>query len=181
MQIRTVACAAVRNFACTMEHTISFIDSATMRTLMWLVALLLVEYGGVFIAIVADFLSGTLKARRDGVPRTSSGYRRSIDKTSRYYVTLLALTVMDSMIVLSALYLKAEIGLGAPAFPLFTTIGAVCMVLIEVKSIMEKSQEKADYVRAFQSLADILSHPSLQKLLHEIRPDNEAIAKDKNT
>lgn len=144
-------------------------SSVTMAGIFWLLGLLLVDYVAVLVAVVIDLRSGTLKARRNGVPRTSGGYRRTVDKLSRYFITLMALTVIDAMLVVSAMLLRSTMGWSVPVFPLFTTLGAVCLTLIEAKSVMENLQSKTDYTSAADAVAGLLADKSFRALIDALR------------
>ena len=83
-----------------------------LRSLAWLLALLAVDYLGVIVAVCVDLHSGLRKASRLGQPRTSRGYRRTVDKGLRYLATLLSLTLVDVIMSavghVSALYDRME-------------------------------------------------------------------------
>lgn len=97
----------------------------------------------VFIAIVADLWSGVRKAKINGVARSSYGYRRTVDKISRYYNVLLALTVVDAMQMSSIWYLDTYYHYDKlPMFPFITLVGAIGLCVIEIKSIYEKAEDK---------------------------------------
>jgi hypothetical protein len=97
----------------------------------------------VIIAIVADLWSGVRKAKINGVARSSYGYRRTVDKISRYYNVLLALTVVDAMQMSSIWYLDKYYHYDRlPMFPFITLIGAIGLCVIEIKSIYEKAEDK---------------------------------------
>lgn len=97
----------------------------------------------VLIAISADLWSGVRKAKTNGVARSSYGYRRTVDKISRYYNVLLALTVVDAMQMSSVWYLDTYYQYTKlPMFPFITLIGAIGLCLIEIKSIYEKAEDK---------------------------------------
>ena len=51
----------------------------------------------VLLAIMADLWSGVRKAKKNGIARSSYGFKRTIDKVARYYNVMLALTVIDVM------------------------------------------------------------------------------------
>ena len=51
----------------------------------------------VLLAIMADLWSGVRKAKKNGIARSSCGFKRTIDKVERYYNVMLALTVIDVM------------------------------------------------------------------------------------
>lgn len=118
--------------------------------------LLLIDYFGVLLAIIADLFSGLRKARQRGERCTSSGLRRTVDKICRYYVALFSMTVIDVMLIASLRYLQSDGVSLIPVFPYFSSLGAVSLVLIEIKSILEHSDEKGDLRRTLASLIDIL-------------------------
>ncbi|MDE6556577.1 MAG: hypothetical protein K2K55_06390 [Duncaniella sp.] len=114
------------------------------------------DYGSVLFCVIADLISGIRKSRSKGTPCTSFGLRRTVDKLSRYYLTLFGLSAVDLMIVISMLILadKAPV----PPFPFLTSFGALCLALIEIKSILETADEKRDIRR---TAAEILSRLKL--------------------
>lgn len=96
----------------------------------------------VLIAIMADLWSGVRKAKRNGIVRSSYGFKRTVDKISRYYNVLLALSVVDAMQMASIWYLETYYHYNCPMFPFVTLIGAIGVCLIEIKSIYEKAEDK---------------------------------------
>lgn len=149
--------------------TLTFLTPAMLQTAAWTVILVLTDYVAVMLAVVVDLRSGTMRARREGRPRTSRGYRRTVDKASRYFVTLLALTIIDVLLVLSVFLLQATAGISLPAFPLFTTLGAIGLTLIEVKSVMENSRHRKDLQDAARSVNDLLQDPAITELMERLR------------
>ena len=99
-------------------------------------------YMMVLLAIMADLWSGVRKAKKNGIARSSYGFKRTVDKIARYYNVLLALTVVDAMQVGSLWYLEKYYSYNWPIFPVVTLIGAIGICLIEIKSIYEKSEDK---------------------------------------
>lgn len=152
-----------------MTHTFITLSPATATTLMWVLALLVAGYLSVITAVFIDLRSAILKARRQGTPRTSRGYRRSVAKAGRYLTTLLALTAVDAMLVLAALMLRSTMGWTVPALPLFTTIGAVAMTLIEAKSVVENTQDSRRYRDALRSLSRALDSDEVSHLVERLR------------
>ena len=96
----------------------------------------------VLLAILADLWSGVRKAKRNGVARSSYGFKRTIDKIARYYNVMLALSVIDAMQMASIWYLEKYYGYHWPMFPVVTLMGAIGICLIEIKSIYEKAEDK---------------------------------------
>ena len=96
----------------------------------------------VLFAIFTDLWSGVRKAKKNGIARSSYGFKRTIDKVARYYNVMLALTVIDVMQMASFWYLEKFYQYCWPIFPLVTLIGAIGICLVEVKSIFEKAEDK---------------------------------------
>jgi hypothetical protein len=92
----------------------------------------------VLFAIIADLVSGVRKARKRGDARTSYGYKRTVDKITRYYNMLFVVSLIDVILVVSNLHALLHI----PVLPYFTAIGALALCLIELKSIYEKAEDK---------------------------------------
>ncbi|WP_304638375.1 hypothetical protein [uncultured Muribaculum sp.] len=141
----------------------------TVKSLLWLLAMLFIDYVSVITAVLIDLRSAIMKARRENRPRTSSGYRRTVEKTSRYLTTLIALTIIDAMIVGAALLFRSTMGWSVPVFPLFTTIGAVGLALIEGKSVMENTQRRSDFTSTASSASDFLSDKEFVRLVESLR------------
>lgn len=144
------------------------LSDETLRVLLWTVLTLAVEYASVLVAILVDLRSGTLKARRNGQRRTSSGYRRTVEKASRYYITLFALSVLDAMWIIVALALRGITGWSVPAFPFFTTLGAIGLVLIEIHSVVENSQSRDDITDMARTVTGLLDDDAVKKLAEQI-------------
>lgn len=101
-----------------------------------------IAYLAVFCLILADLWAGVRKAKKRGEMRTSIGYKRTIEKIQQYYNALIALTVTDGVQMFAVLYLAQFHGYTLPVFPFFTTIGALGICLVEIKSILEKAEHK---------------------------------------
>ena len=139
------------------------------ETLLWLTTLLAVDYVAVLAAVIIDLRSGISAARRRGEKRNSKGYRRSVDKLARYFVTLLSLSVIDALVIISAILLRTDTGWSIPLFPIFTTAGATALALIEAKSVMENSQRRADSTDAADAATGLLDDESLHRLIDALR------------
>lgn len=140
-----------------------------VASLQWVALLLVFDFFAVMIATAVDLVSGLRKSRRAGVCARSRGFRRTIDKLLRYFLTLIALTAVDALLILSMLSLRVTMGWSLPLFPLFATIGALAMTLIEVKSVMENSHSKSDLTSAVASASDLLADPAVEHLLETLR------------
>ena len=94
----------------------------------------------VFIAL--DFWSGIRKAKLRGEEITSDGWRRTTYKISKYYNMLIPLLVIDAMQVLGFWYLNTYCDWHMALFPWMTTLGAIVIGCIEIKSIYEPADAK---------------------------------------
>lgn len=120
-----------------MENTI-FNELRVMPVLM----LMLGEYVMVLFAVVADLVSGLRKAKLRGEARRSKALRRTVDKLCRYYNALFAMSVIDVMQMAAVAYMSVIGAAWLPMLPVFTLFGAICIAIIEVKSIYEKASDK---------------------------------------
>ena len=107
--------------------------------------ILIGEYFLVIFSILADLYSGVSKAKKNNVIRSSYGFRRTVEKSSRYINLLIGLTIIDAIQISAFWYLSEFYGHQIPLFTFFTFIGSVGMSLIEVKSILEKSEDKVRF------------------------------------
>ena len=113
-----------------------------MEKLIIILWFLFALYCEVLLIVGADFWSGITKAKKNGVVRSSYGFRRTIEKLSKYYNLLIALTVVDAMQVSAIWYMDEFYTITVPMFPFITLFGALGISLIEVKSIYEKAENK---------------------------------------
>lgn len=120
-----------------MENTI-FNELRILPVLM----LMLGEYVMVLFAVVADLVSGLRKAKLRGEARRSKALRRTVDKLCRYYNALFAMSVIDVMQMAAVAYMSVIGAARLPMLPVFTLFGAICIAIIEVKSIYEKASDK---------------------------------------
>ena len=104
--------------------------------------LMLGEYVMVLFAVVADLVSGLRKAKLRGEARRSKALRRTVDKLCRYYNALFAMSVIDVMQMAAVAYRSVIGAARLPMLPMFTLFGAICIAIIEVKSIYEKASDK---------------------------------------
>ena len=131
--------------------------------------LVIIEYSGVLLAIVADLWSGLRKARLAKIPRTSRALRRTVDKIARYFNTLLALTILDGMIIAGVIYMQISNIASLPIIPIFSLLGAIALTSIEIKSICEKSEEKGDLSQAANTIKELLESPSFKTILKQFQ------------
>ncbi len=129
----------------------------TYHHLLPALVVLAVDYCGLLVAVLADLAAGVSKARRNGQPLTSKGFRASVDKFARYVLALFGMTAVDAVLIAVALCLQA--GGECEAFtllPVVTSGGAAAMSLIEVKSIFESEGEKNPVDEAAHMLRRLL-------------------------
>ena len=102
----------------------------------------------VFLIVMADLWSGVNKAKKNGVARSSYGFKRTVEKLGRYYNVMFALMVLDSMQLTCIWYLTTYHNYNIPFFPFISLLGAFGLSLIEVKSIFEKAEDKQRFHEA---------------------------------
>lgn len=132
------------------------------------VMLVTLEYGGVFLAIMADLWSGWRKAVAAGEKRTSRALRRTVDKVARYYNALIALTILDAMVMGAALYVERFHGWNIPAFPAFSLIGAIGLTLIEIKSICENTGKHKEIKKVTRLVGELLKRSDSHEVIRSI-------------
>lgn len=135
------------------------------KTIFILFGIVVIEYVGVLLAVIADLWSGWRKAGRRGERRTSRALRRTIDKMARYFNALISLTLIDVMIIAGMCYLRSVLSWNIPIVPLFTFIGSIALALIEVKSICEKSENKGDLAELARLAKSLIEDPSAKQLI----------------
>ena len=105
-----------------------------------LLAVLAVLYSCVFLSVLIDLFFGVKRAKQLKVVRTSFGYRRTITKLTSYFGLMIMLSIAD--IVASVVF----------EMPYFTVIGAIGIVLIEVKSVFENLRQENKNVDDIQKV-----------------------------
>lgn len=151
-----------------MHTTITLLTDDTLRQAAIVGALLAVDYACVLAAILADLRSGTLRARRLKRPITSGGFRRTVNKAAHYFITLGAMTAADVLTLAPIIYLRASGSLTLPVLPPFTTLGALGLTLIELKSVVENSPQGSALTRMARRLRQALTAPRLAALLRAL-------------
>jgi phage-related holin len=113
------------------------------RDLLIVLGVVFVLYICVLFFVIVDLISGVKKAKERGELRTSTGYKRTVDKLARYYTSLICLTVMDVAQMMFVWLLDTHYGYNIPLLPIVTGFGAIGLMAIEYKSIREKADEKS--------------------------------------
>lgn len=148
-------------------------NTLPLQPLATALLLVIIEYSGVLLAIVADLWSGLRKARLAKIPRTSRALRRTVDKIARYFNTLLALTILDGMIIAGIIYMQATGIASWPIIPLFSLLGSIALTSIEIKSICEKSEEKGDLSQAAKTIKELLESPNIKTILKQLQHNSK--------
>ena len=95
-------------------------------------------YVWVFLVSMLDLRAGIRKAKKQGVYRSSKKLRRTVEKLTFYYNVMLALSFADMLAVVAI----ALLGIPIPRIPYLSFIGAFGVGIIEIKSIIEKAEDK---------------------------------------
>ncbi|MFV0468780.1 MAG: phage holin family protein [Dysgonomonas sp.] len=119
---------------------------------------LLSEYMLVLMAVLADLIAGCRKAKKRGELRSSYGFRKTVDKLGRYYLPLFALTIVDMMQLIVVWYLNEFYGYTIPLLPVVSLIGSLGIGLIEVKSILEKAEDKVKFERVGELAGSVIQN-----------------------
>lgn len=135
------------------------------KTIFILLGIVVIEYVGVLLAVIADLWSGWRKAGKRGERRTSRALRRTIDKMARYFNALISLSLIDVMVISVVCYLRNTLSWDVPIIPVFTFIGSISLALIEVKSICEKGENKGDLAELARLAKSLIDDPSAKQLL----------------
>ena len=94
------------------------------------------------VAIIIDLRSGIKKAQQRGEYRSSTGYRRTIEKATKYFNFLIFGLLFDTLQITVCYLLHNQVGSNLPNIPFITIIFAVGILIIEVKSVYEKAENK---------------------------------------
>lgn len=108
--------------------------------------------------IFLDLWAGVRKAKQRGEMRTSEAYKRTIEKVSKYFNMLFAMTLVDCVQIALLFFLYREYGYDIPMLPVFSFSGTAYIAFVEVTSIMEPSnvkekKQQEDFVRLVTKLA----------------------------
>jgi predicted secreted protein len=92
--------------------------------------------------VMADLWAGVRKSKKQGKCSVSYGFRRTVEKTCKYYNYLLALIVIDAVQMALFYVLNSSNGYSFWVIPFATIAGSIFIGFIEVKSIFEKEDKK---------------------------------------
>lgn len=153
-----------------------------LTTIMFCGAAVLLFYIVALGLIGADLWSGVRKAKLRGEMRTSEAYKRTIDKVSRYFSMLFALTLIDAVQVGLLYFLFYFYEKDWVMFPWFSLLGVAYISFVEVKSIMEpanvkEKKQQQDFKRLLLELAENGNiQDKLMALIKEAHVDGNVLA-----
>lgn len=139
--------------------------AAATLSLSWILLPVAADFLLVILAVAVDLVSGCRASRRAGSRLSSSGFRRSVSKLTTYLLTLFALCLVDGLVIVSALCLRSDMGWAIPVFPFLSTVGAFCLCIIEVKSVIENCHGSVDMKSILRSAARVASDDDLRSLI----------------
>lgn len=129
-----------------------------ITTLIIVGAIVLLLYVVTLGLIFLDLWAGVRKAKQRGEMRTSEAYKRTIEKVSKYFNMLFAMTLVDCVQIALLFFLYSEYEYDIPMLPVFSFFGTAYIAFVEVTSIMEPSnvkekKQQEDFVRLVTKLA----------------------------
>lgn len=95
-------------------------------------------YAAVFLAIIADFVAGWRKAKKDGFIWSSKGLRQTVRKIGQYYNMMFVVSVIDAVQMVGIW----QGGFDVVKMPFFSFVGTIFLCIIELKSIYERTSDK---------------------------------------
>lgn len=120
----------------------------------------------IFIAL--DFWAGIRKAKKRGEKIMSNKMKRTMDKVSRYYNSILAMLVVDAIQMTGFVYWYLYFGGTAYTFPVFTLAAVLFVAAVEIRSIYEPADAKES-----KDMKDVME---LAKQIAEHRGDVQELA-----
>lgn len=128
-----------------------------LTTIFILASIVLLFYIAALGLIFSDLWAGVRKAKQRGEMRTSKAYKDTVDKISKYFNMLFALTIVDCIQVAVLFFLYREYGYDIPMLPVFTFIGTCYVGFVEITSIMEpanvkEKKQQEDFMRLVTKL-----------------------------
>ena len=130
-------------FVATTTHKLNFEEmeelTGQLVSLLFIVAGMMVTP---LIFISLDFWSGIRKAKKRGEKIMSNKMKRTMDKVSKYYNSILAMLVLDCIQMAGFIYWHLYFGGTAYTFPVFTLLAILFVAAVEIKSICEPADAK---------------------------------------
>jgi hypothetical protein len=142
-----------------------------LTTLMFCGGIILLIYIAILILIFCDLRAGVRKAKKRNEYRTSDGYKRTIEKISKYFNMTFALTVIDLLQLSLIMFLFHFYQRDIIMIPWFTLIAFGYICFVEIKSIWEPADIKEkkqmnDYRRMLLSL--VREYGGVDKLMEAL-------------
>lgn len=137
-------------------------------------ALALLCYVIILGFIFCDLRAGIRKSKKRGEFRTSEGYRRTIEKISKYFNMTFALSIIDVGQIALFFFLYHFYQVDMFLVPWFTFIATGYVGYVEIKSIWEpadikEKKQQQEYRRAL--LALIREYGGIEKVLQSMTKD----------
>lgn len=128
-----------------------------LTTLMFVGGLILLCYVIILGFIFCDLRAGIRKAKKRGEYRTSDGFKRTIEKISKYFNMTFALSLIDVVQIALIFFLYHFYKVDIFMVPWFTFIATGYVGYVEIKSIWEPAdikerKQQHDYRRALMAL-----------------------------
>ena len=136
------------------------------------------------VAILVDLRAGIKKAKQRGEYRSSTGYRRTIEKATKYFNFLIFGLLFDTLQITVCYLLHNQVGSNLPNIPFVTILFAVGILIIEVKSVYEKAENKTkneikDAAKTAQEVIKIIKQEGLLDNIGEKTQEPEKNEQDK--
>lgn len=128
----------------------------------------------VVIAIMLDLASGLRKATLMGEARTSYAYERTTTKLLNNCSAVVIMAMIDVLLFFGHLWELIGMSLLSNV-PVVTFIVSAWMCFVQVVSIREKAEDKAERKSAdtLKQLAEVLTTEQIQALLNKVKKDEE--------
>ena len=135
-------------------------------TAIYVLASVFLMYFAALVCVFEDLRAGIRKAKKNGVFRSSYGYRKTVKKIAEYFNMMMILTVIDAIQMAVVYILRLQMSWTLPFVPVFTAIGAFIVAFIELKSVREKQsdKDKAMVDDAVDTLLKILKNPDNREI-----------------
>ena len=126
--------------------------------------------------IFCDLQAGIRKAKKRGEFRTSDGYKRTIEKISKYFNMTFALSLIDVVQLALLTFLYHFYGRDIIMVPWFTMLALGYVGFVEIKSIWEpadikEKKQQQEYRRAV--LALIREYGGIEKVIEAMTQKGE--------
>lgn len=115
------------------------------------------SYAVVFLSMLVDLIAAFVRCRRVGEKWVSDKMKRTSAKAEKYFLPMLALSVVDLLVLVIAKY------------PVFTLVLAAFNALTEWKSVFEKSHTKEEQRNAANTFNVIVKNKDdIAKMISEL-------------